>query len=120
MRRLGDEGTDRLTAAIVIGTITIAAAGLVLTVITWGDTIPADAYPNLFSSVAVVLYVVPGALIVRRARNLVGWILQAVGVGLALVPFTSSYAVVGVVSRPGALPSALSRRSARVSRSTVG
>jgi signal transduction histidine kinase len=104
MRRLGERATDRLTAAIVIGSITIAAAGLVLTVIAWGDMIPADAYPNLFSSVAVVLYVVPGALIVRRARNLVGWILQAVGVGLALVPFSSTYAVVGIVSRPGSLP----------------
>jgi signal transduction histidine kinase len=104
MRRPGERATDRLTAAIVIGTITIAAAGLALTVIAWGDMIPADSYPNLFSSVSVVLYVVPGALIVRRARNLVGWILQAVGVGLALVPFTSTYAVVGIVSRPGSLP----------------
>jgi signal transduction histidine kinase len=104
MRGHGGRAADRLTAASGVGVTTTAPPRLVLSVIAWGDMIPADAYPNLFSSVAVILYVVPGALIVRRARNMVGWILLAVGVGLALVPFTSTYAVVGIVSRPGSLP----------------
>src|SRR5439155_21805413 len=84
--------------------VALGLAGTVLTVVAWGDLRPDDAYPNLLSAFAGVVYAVFGVLIVRRARNTVGGVLFGVGVGLAVLSFTSAYAVVGIATHPGALP----------------
>ena len=52
---------------------------------------------------AAVLYATLGALIVRRAGNIIGWILIGIGAGLAIMSLASAYAVLGV-THPGTLP----------------
>jgi uncharacterized membrane protein len=51
-----------------------------------------------------VVYATLGALIVRRARNVIGWLLQGVGLGLAILSLAGAYAVVGIATHPNSLP----------------
>jgi signal transduction histidine kinase len=95
---------ERLSAALWIATALVALAGVVLTVVAWGDLVTSDAVPNLVSAIAGLVYATLGVLIVRRARNVFGWILQGLGLGLAFLSLTSAYAVIGLVTSPGSLP----------------
>jgi len=104
MSRLSERTADRLTVALFASVVALGLAGTILTVVAWVDLKPEDAYPNLLSAFAGVVYAMIGALIVRRARNTVGWALLGVGVGLAVLSFTSAYAVVGIASHPATLP----------------
>ncbi|MDP9302187.1 MAG: histidine kinase [Actinomycetota bacterium] len=104
MPRLAERTAGRLTAALWILTALIALAGAVLTVIAWGDLSLGDSVPNLVSAVAGVVYATLGALIVRRVRNVIGWILLGEGFGLAFLSFASGYAVVGIATHPGVFP----------------
>jgi len=104
MSRLSERTADRLTVALFASVVALGLAGTILTVVAWVDLKPEDAYPNLLSAFAGVVYALIGALIVRRARNTVGWALLGVGVGLAVLSFTSAYAVVGIASHPATLP----------------
>ena len=45
-------------------------------------------------------------LIVRRAANLIGWIMLAEGTGLAFLGLASAYAIAGIAAHPGSLPAA--------------
>ncbi len=66
---------------------------------------PADAYPNLGTSIAGAVYAALGALIIRRARrNVIGWILLGVGYGFTVISVASAYAVLGILTHPGSLP----------------
>jgi signal transduction histidine kinase len=56
--------------------------------------------------VAAIAYATLGVLIIRRAANLIGWIMLAEGIGIALLQLTSAYAVAGVAAHPGSLPAA--------------
>ena len=58
---------------------------------------------NLSTAPAAVLYATLGALIVRRAGNLIGWMLIGIGAGLAIMSLASAYAVLGI-THPGTLP----------------
>ena len=51
-------------------------------------------------------YATLGTLIVRRAGNLIGWLMLGESAGLAFVRLASTYAVLGVAAFPGALPAA--------------
>ena len=62
-----------------------------------------DAVSNLDGTIAAVLYATVGALIVRRAGNLIGWFLLGVGAGEAIMSLTSAYAALGI-THPGTLP----------------
>ena len=104
MARMTGRTTNRVSAPLWVATAVIALAGVVLTVVTWGDLLPSDAYPNLGSAAAGVVYATLGVLIVRRARNVIGWLLQGVGMGLAILSFASAYAVFGIATHPGSLP----------------
>ena len=104
MSRLSERTADRLTVGLFASVVALGLAGTILTVVAWVDLKPEDAYPNLLSAFAGVVYALIGALIVRRARNTVGWALLGVGVGLAVLSFTSAYAVVGIASHPATLP----------------
>jgi hypothetical protein len=104
MPRLTERTADRLSTALWVSVAVVALGGAVLTVAAWGDLQAQDSFPTLVSTFGGVLYASLGALIVRRARNAVGWILQGAGLGLAVLSFTSAYAVVAIVSDPGALP----------------
>ena len=49
-------------------------------------------------------YATLGALIVRRVRNPIGWLLLAVGVSLGLMGLLNAYAMLGITTHPGAVP----------------
>ena len=96
----------RITAALWAATLLAALAGLALTLITWGDLKLSDGITSLYIPVAAVAYATLGVLIIRRAANLIGWIMLAEGIGIAFLGLTSAYAVTGVAAYPGTLPAA--------------
>ena len=105
------ESADRsaagsLTTVLWLATAVLGVGGAVLTVLTWSDLAVSDAVPNLVSGISGIVYATLGALIVRRARSVIGWLLLVEGVGLAYLSFASAYAVFGLVTSPGSLPAA--------------
>jgi hypothetical protein len=102
---VADPRTIRMAWALLALTGLIAVAGAALTIMAWGDLKTTDAYSNLAGSIAGVLYAALGVLVVRRVRNVIGWILLAEGVALAALNcFGGAYSVVAIVTRPGSLP----------------
>jgi hypothetical protein len=91
-----------LWAAVVLAAI----AAVAMTVVARGDLATGDLASNLLLTVAVVAYATLGAVIVRRAGNVIGWIMLGEGAGLAFLVLASMYAVIGVVTFPGSLPAA--------------
>ncbi len=81
-----------------------AIATVAMTIAARGNLTANDAFSELSGTVAAVTYATLGALIVRRAGNLIGWIMIGVGAGLAFLGVASAYAVIAVVTYPGALP----------------
>ncbi|HEX5296721.1 MAG TPA: GAF domain-containing sensor histidine kinase [Streptosporangiaceae bacterium] len=92
-----------ITAGLV-GTVLVALAGLVLTGLEWSSLATSDAIGNVGAEAGAVAYAVLGALIVRRAGNLVGWFMLAEGAANAVVTTGSAYAIFGVKAHPGTLP----------------
>ena len=76
---------ERLSTVLWVTTVAFGVAGAVLTLVVWRSLDPRDGFPNMFSGLSGILYATLGALIVRRARNPIGWILQGIGLGLALL-----------------------------------
>ena len=101
----GPPGNRRIDAWWA-ATVLIAVAGAVLTVVAWSGLKANDAYSNLGAAVAAAGYATIGALIYRRVRNPIGWLLLSEGAGLAFICLASAYAVAGVTVHPGALPAA--------------
>jgi signal transduction histidine kinase len=97
---------SRITAALWAATLLAALAVLALTLIIWGDLKLSDGISSLYIPVAAVAYATLGVLIIRRAANLIGWIMLAEGIGIALLRLTSAYAIAGVAAHPGSLPAA--------------
>ena len=95
MHGLKERTSDRLATAQLVTAAVTGLAGAFLAAVAWSDLAVSDSVPNLVSAVAGVTYASLGALIVRRVRNTVGWILEGVGVGMTLLSLTSAYAVVG-------------------------
>jgi hypothetical protein len=89
-------------AALVLAAFTGAA----LAVVARGGLKASDLLSNLGTAVAVVAYATLGTLTVRRAGNLIGWLMLSESAGLAFVTLASTYAVLGVAVFPGALPAA--------------
>jgi hypothetical protein len=54
----------------------------------------------------VAAFATLGALIVRRAGNVIGWIMLAAGAAQAFLTIASAYAVIGLATFPGSLPAA--------------
>jgi hypothetical protein len=72
----------RITAALwaatlLAATLLAALAVLALTLITWGDLKLSDGISSLYIPVAAAAYATLGVLIIRRAANLIGWIMLA-------------------------------------------
>jgi signal transduction histidine kinase len=101
----GRSGT-RLIDALWTGSVLIAVAGAVLTAAAWGEFKASDAISQVGNSVSTAAYATLGALIVRRVRNPIGWLLLAAGCCVGLMGDFSDYAVLGVIAHPGALPAA--------------
>jgi signal transduction histidine kinase len=98
---------ERLSTVLWVVTVAFGIAGAVLTLVVWRSLDPRDGFPNLFSGLSGVFYATLGAVIVRRARNPIGWILQGIALGLVLLSFAGAYSVVGLVWRPGSVPGAV-------------
>jgi signal transduction histidine kinase len=99
----GRSGT-RLIDALWAGSVLLAVAGAVLTGLTWSDFKGNDVISQVGFPVSTVAYATLGALIVRRVRNPIGWLLLAVGVSLGLMGLFNAYAILGITTHPGAVP----------------
>ena len=102
-------GTPPPARAITAGlaaTVLVALAGLVLTGLEWSSLATSDAIGNVGAEAGAIAYAALGALIVRRAGNLVGWFMLAEGAATAVMITGSAYAIFGVKAHPGTLPAA--------------
>ena len=101
-------GTDRRTAVIAawIVSIGLGVSGIVLTIVAWSDLDGVDASTNVIAGISAALYATLGVLVLRRTRNVIGWMLLGEGAGMAVLCFGSAYGVVGIVTSPGTLPGA--------------
>ena len=86
----------RTTAAAWASVTVLSLAGAVLTVLAWGDLVVSDRVSNLASAPSAVLYATLGTLVVRRAGNVIGWLLLGIGAGLAVMASASAYAILGI------------------------
>ena len=93
----------RATAAAWVSVTAVSLAGVVLTVMEWGHLVPSDTVNSLAQAPSAVLYATLGALVVRRAGNVIGWVLLGNGAALAVNASASAYAVLGI-THPGTLP----------------
>ncbi len=85
--------------------VALAVAGIAGNVLAWRYLATSDAIANAGAAPAAILYATLGALIVRRAGNVVGWFLLSGGMATAVVSLASAYAVIGT-KNPGTLPGA--------------
>jgi signal transduction histidine kinase len=90
-------------AAAWAAAVAIAAAALVLIILAWKDLVTGDAIDTVCGVPSAVLYATLGALIVRRAGNVIGWYLLLAGIADGFVDLASAYAVLGI-RHPGTLP----------------
>jgi signal transduction histidine kinase len=101
-------GVERTRTRVALGlwasTALIGVGGIVLTALAWPDLKPAD-YSAMALPLAGMGYATLGAVIIRRAGNRIGWMLLGEGLGSTVIALTSGYAIVGVLTHPGALPS---------------
>jgi hypothetical protein len=93
----GDEMLP-ITAGLV-ATVLMALAGLVLTGLEWSSLTTSDAIVNVGAGAGTIAYPVLGALIVRRARNLVGWFMLAEGAATAVMTTGSAYETISAGTR---------------------
>jgi signal transduction histidine kinase len=93
----------RATAVAWLSITAASLAGVVLTLLAWSDMSTGDAISNVTAPPAAVLYATLGTLVVRRAGNLIGWLLLGEGAGLAVLALASAYAVLGI-RHPGTIP----------------
>ncbi len=93
----------RATAIVWLLIMVLSVANLILTIVARNDLATTDAVTGLIYSPGPVLYATLGALIVRRAGNVIGWLLIGIGGAQAITWLASAYAVLGV-AHPGTLP----------------
>ena len=93
----------RATAVAWFAVAIVALAGAVLTVLASGPLLTSDTISNFLAAPAAILYATLGALVVRRAGNVIGWFVLGVGAGTAVFSSASAYAVLGI-AHPGTLP----------------
>jgi signal transduction histidine kinase len=96
----------RASAAALTATVALALAGLVLTGLEWNALAPSDGATNVGSLTGAIAYAALGALIVRRAGNLVGWFMLVTGAATAVMTTGSAYAIYGLQVHLGTLPGA--------------
>ena len=96
----------RVVAALWAVTVLAAIAGAALTLVARGNLARGDLASNLAGAVSVAAYATLGALIVRQANNVIGWIMLAEGAAQAFLAIASVYAVIGLATFPGSLPAA--------------
>jgi signal transduction histidine kinase len=93
----------RATAIVWLLITVLSVANLILTIMARNDLATTDAVTGPIYAPFPVLYATLGALIVRRAGNVIGWMLIGIGGAQAISWLASAYAVFGV-AHPGTLP----------------
>ena len=96
----------RAITAALAATVLVALAGLVLTGLEWSSLATSDTAGSVGAVAGAIAYAALGALIVRRAGNLVGWFMLAEGTATAVMTTGSAYAIFGAKAHPGTLPAA--------------
>jgi signal transduction histidine kinase len=91
----------RATAVAWFAVVVVALAGAVLTVLASGPL--GTTISNVATAPAAILYATLGALVVRRAGNVIGWLVLGVGACMAIMGSASAYAVLGI-AHPETLP----------------
>ena len=102
----GRPPSARAITAALAATVLVALAGLVLIGLEWSSLATSDAIGGVGAVAGAIAYAALGALIVRRAGNLVGWFMLAEGAATALMITGSAYAIFGMKAHPGTLPAA--------------
>ncbi len=87
-------------------TVLAAMAGAALSLVARGGLAHGDLASQLALAVSVASYATLGALIVRRAGNVIGWIMLGAGAAQAFLTIASIYAVIGIRTFPRSLPAA--------------
>ena len=100
-RRAG--GWPLIAACLV--TAALAVSGAALTLLARGDLADGDLASNLGAALAGIYYACLGALVVRRAGNVIGWLLLGEGGLLAAEDVANAYAIDGLKGG-GGLPGA--------------
>ena len=80
----------RATAIVWLLITALSVASLILTIMAWGDLATSDAVTGLSFAPGPVFYATLGALIVRRAGNVIGWMLLGIGGALAIMSLASA------------------------------
>ncbi len=93
----------RATAVAWFAVAILSLAGAVLTVLASGPLTTSNTISNFAGTPAAVLYATLGALVVRRAGNVIGWFVLSEGACTAVMASASAYAVLGI-THPGTLP----------------
>ena len=96
----------RAIIAALAATVPVALAGLVLIALEWKSLATSDAICGVGAVAGSIAYAALGALIVRRAGNLVGWFMLAEGAASVVMITGSAYAIFGMKAHPGTLPAA--------------
>jgi signal transduction histidine kinase len=94
----------RAVTAVLAATVLVSLAGAVLTGLGWSHMATSDTVSSVGNVAGAIAYAALGALIVRRAGNLIGWFMLAEGATQAVMTAGSAYAIVGLKAHPGALP----------------
>ena len=112
MERARRTGADRAAAVLWIATVVLAVASVIGLLLARDDVTTEDAAITAGGVLAGALYASIGAVIVRRARNVIGWILEGVGTAFVLLGVATVYALIGVATSPGSLPSPIEVQAA--------
>jgi signal transduction histidine kinase len=96
----------RASAGLRAALVLAALAGAALTLLARDDLTPNDLAFNLANLAAGAAYATLGALIVRRAGNVIGWLMLAESGGLVFISVASAYGVLGIATFPGDFPAA--------------
>ena len=96
----------RMSAGLGAAVVLAAAAGVPLTFVGRAAFKGNDLVFNLAAPAAAAAYATLGALVVRRAGSLIGWLMLAEGASLAFITLASTYCLLGITTFPGSLPAA--------------
>jgi hypothetical protein len=96
----------RISAGMAAAIVLAGVAGVALTFVARAAFKGNDLAFNLAALAAAVVYATLGALVVRRAGNLIGWLMLAESAGLVFITLASTYCLLGVTTFPGDLPAA--------------
>jgi signal transduction histidine kinase len=102
----GRRPPTRIITVALAATVLVALAGLVLTGLEWSSLATSDAAGDVGAVAGAIAYAALGALILRRAGNLMGWFMLAEGAATAVMITGSAYAIFGAKAHPGTLPAA--------------